>query len=84
MNLIMKEWSDVDLDQLSHFLSENCLEFDNLKEKKALEIKTKLLEYKKKHLDSRIFLWFQEQELQGGVYLYCEEGKYFFFNPGFV
>jgi len=84
MNLIMKEWSDVDLDQLSLFLSENCLEFDNLKEKKALEIKTKLLEYKKKHLDSRIFLWFQEQELQGGVYLYCEEGKYFFFNPGFV
>ena len=80
----MKEWSDVDLDQLSLFLSENCLEFDNLNEKKALEIKTKLLEYKKKHLDSRIFLWFQEQELQGGVYLYCEEGKYFFFNPGFV
>ena len=56
----MKEWSDVDLDQLSLFLSENCLEFDNLNEKKALEIKTKLVEYKNKHLDSRIFLWFQE------------------------
>lgn len=80
----MKKWSDVDLDQLTHFLSQNCLEFGDSKEKKALEIKKKLLKYKKKHLDSRIFLWFQEQDLQGGVYLYCEEGRYFFFNPGFV